>query len=105
MVLQAYRYKFGNDVDLEDARDMLLLALLAAEGIFGRSRVRMDSAWSADESIDVILIDASTVVGMTVSLIFTAFVTAEFGAGSFDVRRVQTSSHFFEAETPSEVRS
>ena len=89
-----YRYHFAKDTDLHEAEDTLLLALLAAEGLFGRCRVRMDSAWAVDESINVIVIDAGTLVGMTVSLIFTAFITAEFGASAFDVRQVSLHPAF-----------
>lgn len=85
-----YRFRFARDVDLREAKDTLLLALLAAEGLFGRSRVQMDAAWAADESINTLLIDAGTLVGLTVSLILTAFITAEFGADAFDVERVET---------------
>ena len=86
----SYRYRFASEVDLGEAKRTLLLALLAVEGLFGPTRVRMDAAWAIDDSINVIAIDAGTLVGMTVSLIFTAFITAEFGADAFDVRQVET---------------
>ena len=91
MVVQGYRYKFLRSAALEEAEKTLVLALLAAEGLFGRSRVRMDASWNCDESINVIVIDAGTLVGLTVSLIFTAFITAEFGPEAFDIRRVEWS--------------
>jgi len=89
-----YRYHFAKDTDRREAEDTLLLALLAAEGLFGRCRVRMDSAWAVDESINVIVIDAGTLVGMTVNLIFTAFITAEFPASAFDMRQVSLHPSF-----------
>lgn len=85
----AYRYKFSERIDLDDAQETLHLALLAAEGLFGRTRVHMDAAWATDETINVLIVDAGTLVGMTVNLIFTAFITAEFRADIFDVRRVE----------------
>jgi hypothetical protein len=92
MIRQAYRYRFKDRTTLREAEDTLLLAMLAAEGLFGRCRVRMDSAWAVDRSINTIVIDAGTLVGLTISLIFTAFITAEFGADAFDVRRVETTA-------------
>jgi len=89
-----YRYRFFRDIDLREARGTLLLALLAAEGLFGRTRVRMDAAWAEDDGINVIVIDAGTLVGITVCLIFTAFLTAEFGADGFDVRQVPLQASF-----------
>ena len=89
MIRQAYRYRFRNQATLQEAEETLLLAMLAAEGLFGRCRLRMDVAWAVDESINTLVIDADTLVGMTINLIFTAFITAEFGADAFDVRRVE----------------
>lgn len=90
MIRQAYRYRFREEADRREAEDTLRLALLAAEGLFGVCRVRMDASWATDESIHTIVIDAGTLVGMTACLIFTAFLTAEFGADAFHVLRVET---------------
>lgn len=89
MFEQAYRYRFADRVDLQDAGDTLLLAVLAAEGLFGAARVRMDLAFAVDETIYVIVVDASTNVGRAVNGIFTAFVSREFGPDAFCVKRVQ----------------
>ena len=83
-----YRYRFAEAVDLRDAQDTLLLAALAAEGVFGESRVRMDFSYATDPSIRAIIVDASTPVGQVVSAVFGAFVLREFGPDGFDVRRV-----------------
>ena len=47
---RAYRYKFREGIDPRDVEDTLLLAFLAAEGIFGEARVRMDGSYSADHA-------------------------------------------------------
>ncbi len=86
---QAYRYKFAEGIDLRDAADTLLLAALAAEGLFGAARVRMDLALATDPSIHVIIVDASTDVGQVVASIFTAFLSREFGPTAFCVKRVE----------------
>ena len=88
MFEQAYRYRFADRVDLREAGDTLLLAVLAADGLFGAARVRMDAAFATDESINVIIVDASTDVGQAVSGVFTAFLTREFGCRAFSVIRV-----------------
>jgi hypothetical protein len=89
-----YRYRFSKDVDLREARDTLRLAQLAAEGLFGRCRVEMDTAWVSDPSIHTIVVHAGTLVGMSVCLIFTAFLKAEFGAAAFDVHQVALDMSF-----------
>ncbi len=85
----AYRYRFAEAVNLTDALDTLLLAALAAEGVFGESRVRMDFSYATDPSIRAIIVDASTPVGQVVSSIFGTFILREFGPDGFDVRRVE----------------
>lgn len=89
MTATAYRFRFNNDIGLDGAQETLLLAELAACGIFGESRVRADGRYCIDETINTIVIDAQTAVGMVVSLIFSAFASAEYGNDSFSVRRVQ----------------
>ncbi|MCY3020191.1 MAG: hypothetical protein NTW87_14330 [Planctomycetota bacterium] len=86
---QAYRYKFADWVDLRDAGDTLVLSILAAKGLFGATRVRLDFACETDEAIRVIVVDASTDVGQAVNAIFTAFILREFGSGRVHVRRVE----------------
>ena len=89
MITEAYRYRFGENVDLAEAENTLLLSVLAAEGLHGEARVRMDAGYAIDPSIRVIVVDASTEVGQVVNSIFTAFLLREFGRLSFHVRRVE----------------
>ena len=89
MFEQAYRYRFAARVDLRDAGDTLLLAVLAAEGLYGTARVRMDLAVATDEALRVIVVDASTDVGQAVNGIFAAFLSREFGPDAFSVERVE----------------
>ena len=88
-MLQVYRYRFAPGVDLQEAEDTLLLAMLAAEGLLGEARVRMDAAYTVDESIRAIVVDASTVVGQIISTIFTTLVLREFGRQAVDVRKFE----------------
>jgi len=85
MINNGYRYRFSKGVDLRDAEDTLLLALLAAEGIYGECRVRMDAAYAVDAPLGVIVVDGSTEVGQDVCGIFTAFLTREFCPRAFRV--------------------
>jgi len=90
-----YRYRFAGNVDLREAKKTLVLAMLATEGLFGPDRVRKDAAWACDESINVIVIDAGTLVGRMLCLIFSAFIANEFGSAAFDVREVSILSSFY----------
>lgn len=89
MIATAYRFRFHETIGLHDAEDTLHLAILAATGIFGEARVRMDGSYGVDTTINVIVVDASTLIGQVIAAIFTAFVSREFGQGAFHVRRVE----------------
>lgn len=85
---RAYRYQFREGVDPRDVEDTLLLALLAAEGVFGEARVRMDGAYSTDREARTVTVDASTAVGQIVNAVFTVFAVKELGREAFGVRRL-----------------
>ena len=89
MFEQAYRYRFADQDDLREAGRSLLLAILAAKGLFGGARVRMDAGYAVDPSILVLVVDGSTQVGQAINRILTAFLSLEFGPDGFDVLRVQ----------------
>lgn len=89
MTREFYRYRFRSDIDLHDAEDTLLLSIIAAEGLFGEARARMDVAYAVDPTIHTIIVDASTDVGQAMSAIFAAFALREFGRHAVDVRRVE----------------
>ena len=63
MITDGYRFSFKEGVDLRSVADTLLLSLLAAEGIYGAARVRMDSRYTVEPTLNVIVIDGSTQVG------------------------------------------
>ena len=85
---KAYKYKFHEGIDLRDFEETLLLAFLAAEGIFGEARVRMDGSYSPDHEKRALTVDASTAVGQVVNAVFTAYVIKEFGRDAFSVHRM-----------------
>jgi len=85
-----YRYVFNDSVPIEEAEATLHLAILAAESLFGESRVRMDAAYSIDENARVCVIDAANEVGRSICHIFTGYLIREFGQDRFTVRAVTT---------------
>lgn len=89
MTAGVYRFQLRPDVPLEDAEMTLQLAILAAEGLFGGARVRMEAGYRVDEPQRALQVDASTEVGSAVVRIFTAFLTREFGETRFAVRHTE----------------
>lgn len=89
VIEQGYKYRFLSIEAMQEAERTLRLAMVAAEGLYGESRVRMDAHYVTDESICTIAVDASTDVGQDVAAIFTIFVTKLFGQNRFLVRPVE----------------
>jgi hypothetical protein len=87
MTQGVYQFRFRAGVDLREAEMSLLLAMLAAEGIHGQSRVRLDAAYAVGEALRTIVVDGFTEVGQDIVGIFTAFITRELGGDAFHVRR------------------
>ena len=81
----AYRFVFTGKINLEEVEASLLLALLVAECLHGRARVRLDSSFRLDRKIRSCVIDAGTEVGRTISRVFSGFLSLEFGEEAFKV--------------------
>lgn len=92
MHTSVYRFSFSRGIDLAEAEATLHLAILAAEGLFGEARVRMEASYHMDAPRAALLVDGGTPVGDAVVRIFTTFVTREFGADAFAVRRVSVAA-------------
>ena len=88
MSQQAYRYRFEERVTLKDAIESLYLAIFAAEGVHGRAQVLLDAGYAFDQAGRTLAVDAGTPVGRTVSQIFTALLSRQFGEGAFAVEMV-----------------
>ena len=82
-----YVYRFRRHIDVDDLQDTLTLAVLGAENLHGRARVRLDGWWRLDRQRRQCTIDASTAIGQDIARLFTGFLTQEFGEGAFTVQR------------------
>jgi hypothetical protein len=88
MSRDVYRYTFAEKVPLTEVRDSLFLAVFSAEGVHGRTQVRLDAAFCLDEKKRACVVDAATPVGKTIAQIFTGLLTRQFGEEAFTVERV-----------------
>ncbi len=82
-----YRYRFKRHIDIDDVQDTLTLAILGAENLHGRARVRLDGWWRLDRQRRRCTIDGSTTVGEDINRLFAGYLSREFGDRSFTVRR------------------
>ena len=87
-----YRYNFHGNIPITEAEESLMLAVLAAEGIFGRSRVRLEASFLLDKAKRSCVIDATAEVGSHISRIFNSFLARQFGEAAFTVKQADRSS-------------
>ena len=91
MAPEVYRYSFNQDVDLEDVQASLVLSILGVESLHGQPVARLDVGHLLDPDTRTCVIDASTVAGRDLNKLFAGYLLREFGADSFEVRRLDKS--------------
>ena len=82
-----YRITFTIPVDMEAVEETLLLAIFAVSCLHGEAAVRLDAGYAIGTSERVVVIDASTDIGVAVTRVFIGFCTREFGDDVFGVAR------------------
>ena len=83
-----YTYGFNPDIPMDTVKDSLLLAVMAVEGLKGRTRIQLEARFQLHKTKRSCVIDANTEVGENIARIFTGFLTKEFGERAFKVERV-----------------
>ena len=81
------RFSFDGSVPAHEVENTLLLAVLAAEGLHGPSRVRLETQYCFDAEKRTCVIDVGSEVGRDVSNILAGFAIREFGEDAFTVCR------------------
>ena len=81
------RYTFKRPIPAGEIEETLLLAVLAAEGLHGQPRVRLEAGYTFDEAEHACVIDSGSEVGRDICCIFGGFAIREFGADAFRVSR------------------
>jgi hypothetical protein len=89
MATNVYRFEFAQHVPLKEAEMTLQLASIAAEGLFGEARVRLELDYFVDEPYRTIIVDGTTEVGQAVVRIFTGLALVEYGRRAFCVQQVE----------------
>src|SRR5262245_60115087 len=96
MIAETYNYHIEQDVPFDAVEESLILAILAAEGLYGTPQVRLDAECSADIAKRSCVVDAVTEVGRDIARLFTGFLSRQFGEDNFTVERLggQSTNHF-----------
>lgn len=82
------RFKFKDGIDSDLIESKIALAILAAEGVFGQAKVRLNAAYIV--SRNKAAIDVSNDVGEHIAQVFTRFMSEEVGENKFIVERVKS---------------
>ena len=90
MSREIHRYSFKASIPTDEIENTLLLAVLAAEGLHGQSRVRLDATYGFDAQKHACVIDAGSEVGRDICRMFTGFAMREFGEAAFSVCRANS---------------
>ena len=85
---EVYCYSFADTVPMAEVEETLLLAVIAAEGLHGRSRINLDASFWLLEEARVCEVDAGNDVGRDIARIFTGLLTTEIGESAFKVERM-----------------
>ncbi|MCP4662412.1 MAG: hypothetical protein GY856_44000 [bacterium] len=80
-----YRYQFPEGADMADVENTLLMAVIAAEGIHGRARVRIDADFDVDHDQRTCRVSSCCVAGESIARVFTEFLLLERGDDGFEV--------------------
>lgn len=82
------RFKFKEGISSELIESKIALAILAAEGVFGQAKVRLNAAYIVSKNKAVI--DVSNEVGEQIAQVFTRFISEEVGEKKFIVDRIKS---------------
>ncbi len=92
MVDEHYQFEFKKSADMAKVENALLMAVVAAEGIYGRSRVHLEADFTTNSPVRTCLINADNQVGVDIGKVFSEFLNLEVGEYAYRIRRVRTDS-------------
>jgi len=81
------RFEFKKEMDREEVEVRVALAILAAERVFGKPKVRISAGYLISEDGSQAVVDVSTQVGEFVAEIFTGMLIKRLGDTGFVVDR------------------
>ena len=83
-----YSFRFAETVPMAEVESGLLLAIWAAESLYGESQVHLDAGHAFDPERRICIVAADTSVGCDLNRLFLGFLQREFDADQFTVERV-----------------
>ena len=82
------RFTFPEAADVRAVESDMALAIFAAECVYGRPRVRMETSYLVDESGRDCVVDICGEAGEAAARVFAGLAAARLGEDSYTVRRM-----------------
>ena len=82
------RFKFKGQPDPEAVEADVALAIFAAECVYGRPRVRMETSYLMDDDGKACVVDVRGEAGEAAARIFAGLAAARLGEHGYEVRRL-----------------
>jgi site-specific DNA-adenine methylase len=82
-----YEFEFNKSADMAKVENSLLMAVIAAEGIHGRSKVNLDARFNTSLDDRRSQVNADNSVGEDIAKVFTEFLNLEIGEYSFRISK------------------
>ena len=85
MTKAGYTIQFGDGASMSNVEETLLMSVIAAEGIHGRARVRLDAGFNLDHDRRICTVNADNPVGENIARVFVEFLLLDLGEEGFQV--------------------
>ena len=83
-----FRFTFPEGADVRAVEGDMAMAIFAAECVYGRPRVRMETSYLVDECGMACVVDTCGEAGEAVARVFAGLASARLGEDSYTVRRL-----------------
>ena len=86
----SYKFQIGEEYPMSGVEEALLMSVIAAEGVHGRARVRLDARFGVDLGDRTCCVNSDSPAGEDIAKIFTEFLLLECGDDGFSVEQKST---------------
>jgi hypothetical protein len=86
------QFQIAGEPDAEAVEDDVTLALYATECVFGKARVRLETAFTVDDDGRSAVVESSGEAGEVAARILAGLLAARFGEAGYTVRRLEPAA-------------
>jgi len=83
----SYTWTVPDSASMHEVEETLIMSAIAVEGLYGRSRTRIEGVYSVDHENRTCSVNGDNEVGHSLARIFTEYLAMEVGENTFRVKR------------------